>query len=132
MFCDISVISASALDSWSPKAYSFGSTVRVCLIGYTVFNVLRRIAQSIPNIGFGIVLAMVASNWTKFTLVLWKNWRIQCRHKVQVVFEFAIPILCMLVLVMLRIVVNVEDYNSHLLFEPVSIKTLDPLRYLYQ
>lgn len=71
---------------------------------------------------------MVASNWKKLRLLIWKNWRIQNAHRIQLVVEFVIPIVCMLILVILRSIVQVEDYEGDLLFDPVSIDSIDSLR----
>lgn len=72
---------------------------------------------------------MVASNWKKLKLLLWKNWRIQNAHRIQLVLEFVIPIVCMMILVMLRSIVEVEDFEGDLLFDPVPIENINPLRY---
>lgn len=70
----------------------------------------------------------VASNWQKFRLLMWKNWLIQWRHKIQTIIELLMPILCTMVLVVLRILVDVRDFPDTIAYRPVAVGTLDALR----
>lgn len=69
-----------------------------------------------------------SSGWNKFRLLMWKNWLIQWRHKVQTIVELLMPVLCTGVLVMLRALVEVRDFPDDSLYPPVAFDTLDYLR----
>lgn len=62
--------------------------------------------------------------WTKFRLLLWKNWLIQRRHPLQSCLEIIVPVLCTAVLVLLRSLVRIVEYPDEWHYPAVSINTL--------
>lgn len=61
-------------------------------------------------------------------MLMWKNWLIQWRHKVQTIVEILMPVLCTSILIVLRALVEVREFPESHLFGPVPINTLDTLR----
>lgn len=51
-----------------------------------------------------------SSSWTKFRLLLWKNYILQTRHKWQTLFEIVIPILFFLLLAYMQSKIKDEDH----------------------
>ncbi|XP_017869309.1 PREDICTED: ATP-binding cassette sub-family A member 3 [Drosophila arizonae] len=49
------------------------------------------------------------SSWTKFKLLLWKNWVLQWSHKIQLFVELLLPIVFCLLLILVRIAVHVSE-----------------------
>ncbi|OXA58526.1 ATP-binding cassette sub-family A member 3 [Folsomia candida] len=47
-----------------------------------------------------------ASNWDKFKLLLWKNYKIQIRHKLQTSFEILLPIMFTILMVVMRCIIE--------------------------
>lgn len=70
---------------------------------------------------------MTTSNWNKFRLLMWKNWLLQWRHKVQTIVEILVPVLFSALLVLIRSLVDPKEMEQKT-YEPVSIKTLEPLQ----
>lgn len=73
---------------------------------------------------------MGATNFRKLRLILWKNWLLQWRHKVQTVIELLLPIVSVLLLIMMRSLINIRDFNENSMYFPVPIDNLQDLRYL--
>lgn len=73
---------------------------------------------------------MVASNYRKLKLVVWKNWLLQRRHKVQTFFELLMPLISVLLVVMLRLVLGVNEMEGNSMYFPVHIDDLEDLRYV--
>uniref|UniRef100_A0A182J4R4 ABC transporter domain-containing protein n=1 Tax=Anopheles atroparvus TaxID=41427 RepID=A0A182J4R4_ANOAO len=61
------------------------------------------------------------SRWSKFVLLLWKNWIIQKRHYIQTLFEILIPVLCCAMLIIVRGLVDPEQVLEPTIFERLSI-----------
>lgn len=73
---------------------------------------------------------MVASNYRKLRLVLWKNWLLQWRHKVQTVIELLMPVVSVLILIMMRSLISIRDIDENTMYQPVSIDSLQDLRFV--
>ncbi|XP_055599073.1 phospholipid-transporting ATPase ABCA3-like isoform X2 [Uranotaenia lowii] len=69
----------------------------------------------------------VASSWSKFLLLLWKNWIIQKRHYVQTAFEILIPALSCTVLILLRGLVDPEFFPESTIWRPLETDTVSHL-----
>lgn len=75
--------------------------------------------------------SMTATNWDKFRLLMWKNWLLQYRHKIQMIVEILVPVLFNALLVIIRSLVKPEMIPDSTFFKPVTIDSLDPLRYIF-
>lgn len=64
---------------------------------------------------------MTASAWDKFLLLSWKNWIIQLRHPIQTLFEVLVPVLVCALLILIRGLVDVEEYPDPTKYEPNSV-----------
>lgn len=73
---------------------------------------------------------MVASNYRKLRLVLWKNWLLQWRHKVQTVIELILPVVSVLIIIMMRSLINIRVVDENTMYQPVAIDSLQDLRYV--
>lgn len=71
------------------------------------------------------------SNFSKFRLLMWKNYLLQWRHKVQAVVEILIPVLLCGILVLIRNLVDPQTVDKQTLFYPFRVSNLDDLRYVY-
>ncbi|XP_018330699.1 ATP-binding cassette sub-family A member 3 [Agrilus planipennis] len=58
----------------------------------------------------------MGQKWNKFCLLFWKNWLLQIRHPVQTVIEILAPVLFSSLLVLIRSLVDVEEYNNGMSF----------------
>lgn len=70
---------------------------------------------------------MAANNWDKFRLLMWKNWLLQIRHKVQMIIEILAPVLFNAILVLIRSLVEPKLFPEETYFAPVLVNSLDPL-----
>ena len=52
------------------------------------------------------------SGWSKFRLLLWKNWVVQRRHKVQTLVEIALPVFFASLLVLIRDLAPADVFNN--------------------
>lgn len=66
-----------------------------------------------------------ATNWDKIRLILWKNFTLQWRYKIQLVIEIAIPLLFFAFLLMLRIGGGLNVEKEPKLFHSFDIRTLE-------
>lgn len=73
---------------------------------------------------------MTTSWWNKLTLLLWKNWLLQWRHKIQTVIEILVPVLFSSLLVLMRSLVDPIDYPENTTFDPLPLLDMFVLRYL--
>ncbi|XP_053951058.1 phospholipid-transporting ATPase ABCA3 [Anastrepha ludens] len=64
------------------------------------------------------------SNWEKFKLLLWKNWILQWNHKLELSVELVLPAVFSLLLVLVRILVEVETMGVTT-YPPLNISNLD-------
>lgn len=71
---------------------------------------------------------MATSRWSKFALLMWKNWLLQWRHKVQSLVEILLPVLFSALLVLIRSLVDPEHFPDTTTFPALEISTLDGLR----
>lgn len=62
---------------------------------------------------------MTTSSWSKFTLLMWKNWILQWRHKLQTVIEILVPVVFSSLLVLIRSLVNPTDWPDVTTFYPI-------------
>lgn len=67
---------------------------------------------------------MAASAWDKFLLLSWKNWIIQLRHPIQTIFEVIVPIFICALLLLIRALVKIEDFNEDTRYRPIETTTL--------
>lgn len=63
---------------------------------------------------------MTATAWDKFLLLSWKNWIIQIRHPIQTIFEVLLPILVCALLIVIRGLVEITEYDQATTYDPVS------------
>lgn len=73
---------------------------------------------------------MATSNWDKFVLLMWKNWLLQWRHKIQMIVEILVPVVFSALLVLIRSLVEAETIPDPTTYLPLPINTLLPLRYV--
>lgn len=55
---------------------------------------------------------MTTSSWSKFSLLMWKNWILQWRHKIQTIVEILVPVLFSSLLVLMRSLVSPTDFPN--------------------
>jgi ATP-binding cassette, subfamily A (ABC1), member 3 len=55
----------------------------------------------------------MTTSWDKFCLLMWKNWLLQIRHKVQTIVEILIPVAFSGLLVLIRSLVDPKDYPTY-------------------
>uniref|UniRef100_A0A182WCA7 ABC transporter domain-containing protein n=1 Tax=Anopheles minimus TaxID=112268 RepID=A0A182WCA7_9DIPT len=67
------------------------------------------------------------SRWSKFVLLLWKNWIIQKRHYIQTVFEILIPVFCCAMLIVVRGLVDPDQVLKPTIFDRLNIGSLTDL-----
>lgn len=70
---------------------------------------------------------MVANNWNKFCLIIWKNWLIKSSHKKEFFYDIWIPLLPCVLFLLLRWSSDPE-YRDKKTFDSISIDTLEPLK----
>lgn len=68
------------------------------------------------------------NNWNKFRLLMWKNFLLQWRHKLQGVIEILVPVIFSALLVLIRYLVEPTVYDAPINYRPFSINTLDGIR----
>lgn len=71
---------------------------------------------------------MTTSRWNKFGLLMWKNWLLQWRHKIQSLVEILLPVLFSALLVLIRSLVDPEQFPDSTTFKALEVSTLDGLR----
>ena len=69
------------------------------------------------------------SAWAKFRVLMWKNWTLQRRHKVQAVLEVLLPVLFTSLIVITRVPDSTQsrdgtDSHGPILYEPVTVDRL--------
>ena len=52
------------------------------------------------------------SGWSRFKLLLWKNWVVQKRHKIQTLVEIALPVFFASLLVIIRDLAPADVYQN--------------------
>nr|CAD7446495.1 unnamed protein product [Timema bartmani] len=58
--------------------------------------------------------------WTKFRLLMWKNWVLQKRHPVQTLVEILAPVVFSVMLVLVRSLSDPETYPDPTFYQPFS------------
>nr|CAD7414432.1 unnamed protein product [Timema cristinae] len=58
--------------------------------------------------------------WTKFRLLMWKNWVLQKRHPVQTLVEILAPVVFSVMLVLVRSLSDPETFPDPTLYQPFS------------
>nr|CAD7595204.1 unnamed protein product [Timema genevievae] len=62
----------------------------------------------------------MANRWSKFRLLMWKNWVLAKRHRKQTLMEILAPVMFSILLVIIRGLVQPVDYKDPTLFTPFS------------
>ncbi|KAH8273382.1 hypothetical protein KR018_002047 [Drosophila ironensis] len=66
--------------------------------------------------------------WDKFVLLLWKNWKLQWSHKVQLILELSLPVIFTMLLILFRALVDPEQMGVRT-YEEQNISNLDLFRH---
>lgn len=74
----------------------------------------------------------MATNFDKFRLLMWKNFLLQYRHKIQTVVEIMVPVLFSVILILIRSIVDPDLYPKTTNYSSFDISTLRPLRLVFQ
>lgn len=74
----------------------------------------------------------MATNFDKFRLLMWKNFLLQYRHKIQTVIEIMVPVLFSVILILIRSIVDPDLYPNKTVYNSFDINTLRPLRLVLQ
>lgn len=69
----------------------------------------------------------MTSQWSKFRLLMWKNWLLQWRHKLQAVIELFVPVVFSALLVLLRSLVDPELFPNETIYPPLPISQMNLL-----
>ena len=64
------------------------------------------------------------SGWSRFKLLLWKNWVVQKRHKIQTVVEVALPVFFASLLVIIRHLAPADVYHNATVYPAYRIGQL--------
>lgn len=73
----------------------------------------------------------MATNFEKFRLLMWKNFLLQYRHKIQTIIEIMVPVLFSVILVLIRSIVSPDLFPNKTVYNSFDISTLRPLRLVY-
>lgn len=73
----------------------------------------------------------MASNFDKFRLLMWKNFLLQYRHKIQTFVEIMVPVLFSVILVLIRSIVSPDVFPENTYYKPFDINTIKPLRLVF-
>ena len=71
---------------------------------------------------------MTASAWDKFLLLSWKNWIIQLRHPIQTIFEILVPVTVCALIVLVRGLVDVTEFDEDFKYNPISTAKFGNIR----
>lgn len=63
----------------------------------------------------------VVNKWDKFVLLMWKNWLLVRRQKLQTVLEITIPVIFSALLVLIRGLSDPEVYPAPFDYQPLSV-----------
>lgn len=66
----------------------------------------------------------MTSKWEKFCLLMWKNWLLQWRHKIQTLFEILMPALFSMLVVMIRSLVDPTVFEDVSIYKPLDLSSL--------
>ncbi|XP_055298016.1 phospholipid-transporting ATPase ABCA3-like isoform X5 [Sitodiplosis mosellana] len=70
----------------------------------------------------------MANNFDKFRLLMWKNFLLQYRHKIQTAAEIMVPVLFSVILILIRSIVDPDIYPNNTIYNSFDISDLRPLR----
>jgi hypothetical protein len=73
---------------------------------------------------------MTTSIWDKFCLLMWKNWLLQIRYKLQTVCEILIPVAFSGLLVMIRSLVEPTVYANDFIYEALRVDNFTSEEYV--
>lgn len=65
----------------------------------------------------------MTTRWDKFKLLMWKNWLLQWRHKIQTIFEILIPVLFSALLVLIRSLVTPDIFPERFVYPPLGLRS---------
>jgi len=68
-----------------------------------------------------LVVANNSSGFSKLKLLLWKNWVVQKRHKIQTVSEVALPVFFASLLIIIRDLAPANRYPEPTFYPPIDI-----------
>lgn len=68
-----------------------------------------------------------ANNFDKFRLLMWKNWLLQKRNKIQTIAELLIPIILVVILVVIRGTVQPIEFKNATTYKPFQLSPWDEL-----
>lgn len=68
-----------------------------------------------------------AGIWSNLSLLMWKNFLLQIRHKFQTLLDITLPVLVFVLLAYLQKISNPEVHPQPTHFPPIEIDTLDTL-----
>ena len=71
---------------------------------------------------------MGTHRWGKFKLLMWKNWIIQLRHKFQTIVEILIPVAFSALLILIRSLVDPEEFPNPTFYDSIPIDNLNTLQ----
>lgn len=69
----------------------------------------------------------MTTKWEKFCLLMWKNFLLQRRHKLQTFLEIIIPALFSLLVVMIRSLVDPDVYEENTIYKPLGLNSMSDL-----
>lgn len=67
---------------------------------------------------------MTTSKWSKFSLLMWKNWTLQWRHKIQTVVEILVPVLFAALLVLIRGLTDPVYHRTNVTYDALPLDRL--------
>jgi ATP-binding cassette subfamily A (ABC1) protein 3 len=71
---------------------------------------------------YRLPLTTMGRGWTKFVLLMWKNWTLQRRHPIQTAVEILAPVLLASLLVLIRSLVSPESFDTATEYTPFSVE----------
>lgn len=69
----------------------------------------------------------MTTKWEKFCLLMWKNFLLQWRHKLQTLLEILIPALFSLLVVLIRSLVDPDVYQEATIYKPLGLNSMSDL-----
>ena len=96
------------------------------MVTFTDKHIFEHLENNILLIN--IYYRMTASAWDKFLLLSWKNWIIQLRHPIQTVFEVLVPVIVCALLILIRGLVDINEYTEDIKYEPFSTTFIGEVR----
>lgn len=72
------------------------------------------------------------SSWDKLKLLLWKNYKIQTRHKIQTIVELLLPLIFTIILVIIRILVKSTLVTEPTIYDSYALDNNPPYEVLFK